>query len=133
MLQGLGCRWGRSVCPWAPTPSAPLRARCQRILPMTAIFLPNFLPSRRRPTVELVEWLTTGRGLPSSSLYDAVAFFSTGLGDEHTHDGQLGFMPTGFNADLYRRCLRLDPDEMFEDPEVVLDLRPSRLCCWSTR
>ena len=37
------------------------------------------------------EWATTGRGLVSSSMYDAGAFFSTGLGDDaHTHDGQLG-------------------------------------------
>ena len=80
----------------------------------------HFLEVKDEADRQLAEWFVTGRGLPSSSLYDAVAFFSTGLGDEYTHDGQLGFMPTGFNADLYRRCLRLDPDEMFDDPEAVL-------------
>jgi choline dehydrogenase-like flavoprotein len=69
---------------------------------------------------QLSEWFTTGSGIVSSSLYDAVAFFSTGLGDDHTHDAQLAFIPTGYNADLYRRCLRIDPDEFFEDAQSVL-------------
>lgn len=30
---------------------------------------------------QLTDWATTGHGLASSSMYDAVAFFSTGLGD----------------------------------------------------
>ena len=30
----------------------------------------------------LTEWATTGHGLVSSSLYDACAWFSTGLGDD---------------------------------------------------
>ena len=34
----------------------------------------------------LGEWVTTGSGLVSSSLYEACAWFSTGIGDEHTHD-----------------------------------------------
>jgi len=81
---------------------------------------PELLELKEEADGQLVEWLTTGRGLPSSSLYDAVAFFSTGLGDEHTHDAQLGFIPTGYNADLYRRCLRIDPDDMFEDSARTL-------------
>ena len=40
----------------------------------------------------VMEWATTGKGLASSSLYDAVAFFSTGLGDHHTHDAQIGLL-----------------------------------------
>ena len=39
---------------------------------------------------QVTEWATTGHGLVSSSLYDACAWFSTGLGDDHTHDAQLG-------------------------------------------
>ena len=81
---------------------------------------PELLALKEEADGQLVEWLTTGRGLPSSSLYDAVAFFSTGLGDEHSHDAQLGFIPTGYNADLYLRCLRIDPDDMFEDSERIL-------------
>jgi choline dehydrogenase-like flavoprotein len=68
----------------------------------------------------LVEWFTTGRGLASSSMYDAVAFFSTGLGDEHSHDAQLAFFACGYNPDLWERCLRVDPHEFFDDPDVAL-------------
>ncbi len=68
----------------------------------------------------LVEWFTTGRGLASSSMYDAVAFFSTGLGDEHSHDAQLGFFACGYNADLWERCLRVDTADFFDDPEAAL-------------
>ena len=68
----------------------------------------------------LVEWFTTGRGLASSSMYDAVAFFSTGLGDEHSHDAQLAFFACGYNPDLWERCLRVDTHEFFDDPDVAL-------------
>ena len=81
---------------------------------------PELLALKEEADRQLNEWFTTGHGLPSSSLYDAVAFFSTRLGDEHTHDAQLGFIPTGFNDDLYRRCLRIDPDDLFEDAERAL-------------
>ena len=39
----------------------------------------------------LADWQKTGRGLVSSSLYDASLWFSTGLGDLHSHDGQAWF------------------------------------------
>ena len=68
----------------------------------------------------LVEWFTTGRGLASSSMYDAVAFFSTGLGDEHSHDAQLAFFACGYNPDLWERCLRVDTHEFFDDPDAAL-------------
>jgi choline dehydrogenase-like flavoprotein len=68
----------------------------------------------------LTEWATTGRGLVSSSLYEACAWYSTGLGDYHTHDAQLGFFISGYNQDLWRDCLRVDPAEYFADPEVAL-------------
>ena len=53
----------------------------------------------------ITEWATTGRGLVSSSLYDACAWFSTGLGDHHTHDAQIGF----FALRLQRRHLAAVP------------------------
>jgi choline dehydrogenase len=68
----------------------------------------------------LTEWATTGHGLVSSSLYDACAWFSTGLGDAHTHDAQIGFFGCGYNAELWRGCFRVDPDEYFDDPAVRL-------------
>ena len=64
---------------------------------------------------QITEWATTGEGLVSSSLYDASAFFSTGLGDEHTHDAQIGFLVCGYTADLWRALFRVDPDEYFDD------------------
>jgi choline dehydrogenase len=67
------------------------------------------------------EWFTTGRGLASSSLYDAVAFFSTGLGDEHTHDAQIGFLATGYTPPIWEGVFRLPPSAFFEDPESFLD------------
>jgi choline dehydrogenase-like flavoprotein len=68
----------------------------------------------------LAEWQTTGHGLVSSSLYDACAWFSTGLGDPHTHDAQIGFFACGYNTDLWRGALRIDPDEYFDDPSIQL-------------
>jgi choline dehydrogenase len=64
----------------------------------------------------ITEWATTGNGLVSSSLYDACAWFSTGLGDDHTHDAQIGFFVCGYNPDLWQAILRVDPEEYFDDP-----------------
>jgi len=68
----------------------------------------------------LSEWATTGVGLASGSLYDASAWFSTGLGDPHTHDGQIGFAPCGDGAEGWREGLRIDPDRYFDDPVTRL-------------
>ncbi len=69
---------------------------------------------------QLMEWATTGEGLPSSSLYDAVAFFNTGLGDEHTHDAEIGFLVCGYTPEIWQAIFRIEIDEYFEDPAVVL-------------
>jgi choline dehydrogenase len=68
----------------------------------------------------VAEWATTGHGLVSSSLYEACAWYSTGLGDAHTHDAQIGFFICGYNPDLRRDCLRMDPTEFFDDADVAL-------------
>jgi choline dehydrogenase len=68
----------------------------------------------------VTEWATTGRGLASSSLYDASAWFSTGLGDHHTHDAQLAIFVCGYNHDIWRGCLRVDPEQYFDDADVAL-------------
>jgi choline dehydrogenase len=62
----------------------------------------------------LTDWRTTGRGLISSSLYDAALWFSTGLGDSHSHDGQIACFVTGASADLFA-CLNIDADKYFDD------------------
>jgi choline dehydrogenase-like flavoprotein len=63
----------------------------------------------------LTEWATTGRSLVASSLYDAALWYSTGLGDEHTHDAQIGFLVCGYTPDLWRGLFRVDPDVYFDD------------------
>jgi choline dehydrogenase len=68
----------------------------------------------------LTEWATTGRGLVSSSLYEACAWFSTGLGDHHTHDAQLALFACGYNRDIWQSCLRVDPDQYFDDADARL-------------
>jgi choline dehydrogenase len=69
---------------------------------------------------QLAEWFTTGNGLASSSLYDAGAWFSTGLGDEHTHDAQLAIFVCGYTVDIWNVVLRADPVEYFDDPAIAL-------------
>ena len=68
----------------------------------------------------LTEWATTGRGLVSSSLYEACAWFSTGLGDHHTHDAQVALFACGYNRDIWQGCLRVDPDQYFDDADARL-------------
>jgi choline dehydrogenase len=69
---------------------------------------------------QLTEWFTTGRGLASSSLYDAAAWFSTGLGDQHTHDAQLAIFVCGYNPDIWNGVLSVDPAEYFDDPAIAV-------------
>ena len=64
----------------------------------------------------ITEWATTGHGLVSSSLYEASAWYSTGLGDDHTHDAQIALFICGYNDDIWRRCLRVDPSELLRRP-----------------
>jgi len=53
-------------------------------------------------------------------MYDACAWFSTGLDDHHTHDAQLAIFVCGYNRDIWLRCLRVDPDEYFDDADARL-------------
>ena len=68
----------------------------------------------------VTEWATTGQGLASSSFYDAVAFFSTGLGDPHTHDAQIGLLACGYTPDIWKHLFRVDPAHYFADPDAAL-------------
>jgi choline dehydrogenase-like flavoprotein len=68
----------------------------------------------------LAEWGETGSGLIASSLYDAVAFFSTGLGDAHSHDAQIGFFATGYSRELLESLLRIDTATFFPDRDATL-------------
>jgi choline dehydrogenase len=71
----------------------------------------------------LDEWLEHGTGYAASSIYDGIGFFSTGLGDDYTHDGQIGFIPTLYGPDVLGDRILYDLDEMFGDPDKVLNLQ----------
>lgn len=77
---------------------------------------PDLADLKAEATRRLAEWTTTGSSLVSSSLYDAGAWYSTGLGDNHTHDAQIAFFACGYNEDIWRRCLRVDTAQFFADP-----------------
>ena len=64
--------------------------------------------------------METGESLVSSSLYDAVAFFSTGLGDAHSHDAQIGYVPCGYDKGLIGDRLRIDLETFFENADETL-------------
>jgi choline dehydrogenase-like flavoprotein len=68
----------------------------------------------------LTQWFTSGEGLVSSSLYDASLWYSTGLGDAHTHDAQIAIFVCGYNEDIWKRCLKVDPASYFDDPSQCL-------------
>ncbi len=68
----------------------------------------------------LAEWHQTGSSLVSSSLYDGVCFFSTGLGDAFTHDAQIGFIPNAYNEDVIGTRINIDLDMLMADPSKTL-------------
>jgi choline dehydrogenase len=70
---------------------------------------------------QLAEWEATGSSLASSSTYDALCFFSTGLGDSFTHDGQIGFLTATNTIDYYRYTVNNDVDMLTDDPEGLFD------------
>ena len=43
------------------------------------------------------------------------------MGDEHTHDGQIGFLATGYTPPMWEGVFRLPPSALFEGPESLLD------------
>lgn len=83
--------------------------------------LPEELQALKREAErQLTQWATTGSGLAASSLYEAGAWFSTGLGDGHSHDAQIAFIPCGYNHDLWHACLNIDTTLYFDDPSSRL-------------
>lgn len=71
----------------------------------------------------IAEWMETGSSLISSSMYDGIAFFSTGLGDNHSHDGQIGFLPVGFDKAFFEGALNVDTTRYFGEgaPHLAID------------
>ena len=64
----------------------------------------------------LAEWNETGHGLPASSLVDAVAFYSTGLGDTHSHDVEIFTFVTAGDVELVHKRLNIDTAIFYDDP-----------------
>ena len=97
-------------------PAGPLPAD-----PAHDVDLPPELAGLKQEAVRrITEWFTTGEGLVSSSLYEAGAWYSTGLGDHHTHDAQLSIFVCGYNDAIWRGCLKVDPLVFFADPAKTL-------------
>ena len=76
---------------------------------------PSLRAMKQEAERRIAEWETAGRGLAASSLADAVAFFSTGLGDSHSHDAEVICFLTGGNEDLISKCLNIDTARYFDD------------------
>ena len=92
-------------------PAGPLPAD-----PADDINLPPELAALKAESERLLgEWVETGQSLVSSSIYDAVAFTSTGLGDAHSHDAQIAYFGTNFGPDA-GDLFRINVDTYFEDP-----------------
>lgn len=63
----------------------------------------------------ITEWATNGCGLVSSSLYDAAAWFSTGVGVLTSHDAQIACIPCGYTEELWNTLLHVDTAQYFDD------------------
>lgn len=85
------------------------------LFPAPGVGVPMSAVGQAMEPAALAEWDATGRGLVSSSLYEAGLWYSTGLGDHHSHDAQIGFVASGYNYDLWYHCLNVDTDLYFDD------------------
>ena len=81
---------------------------------------PEQVGIKKEAELRFAEWRDYGTGYASSSLYDGIGFFSTGLGDEHTHDGQIGFIPTCYGADVFEDRIFLDLEDLLGEPDKVI-------------
>ena len=78
---------------------------------------PALLALKQEAERRLSEWRTTGSGLVSSCLYDATAFYSTGLEAGHSHDAQIALQATGPNP---KRYSNVDIPLYFDDASMRL-------------
>jgi choline dehydrogenase-like flavoprotein len=112
---------GKSVGPDAlRAPAGPLPANPADDVKLTGELLELKVEAQRR----LDEWHKSGSSLIASSLVDGIAFFSTGLGDHHSHDAQLMFVPCGYDEDLFANRLRIDTSRYFAN--CAQSLAPER-------
>ena len=87
--------------------------------PHDADLSPELAALKAEAERRLAEWVGTGHGLPSSSLYDAVCFYSTGLGDPHSHDAQIAFIPCTYDLGLYENQLNIDTSRVHADAAAL--------------
>lgn len=73
------------------------------------------------------EYAETGSGYAASSLYDAGLWCRSGLGDEHSHDIQIGFTPVAYGPDFFGDRCNMDTDGAFGDTAHVLDPTAERV------
>lgn len=75
----------------------------------------------------LADWLETGNGYAASSLYDAALWVSSGLGDDHSQDLQIGFVPAAYNQDFFGRLCNLDLEQQYADPDAAFNPTEGRV------
>ena len=105
--------------PSAGSPAGPLPAN-----PADDANLPPELAALKAESERrIAEWMETGSSLIASSMYDGIAFFSTGLGDGYSHDGQIGFLPVGFDQAFFEGPLNVDTTMYFGEgaPHLAVD------------
>jgi len=66
------------------------------------------------------DYMKSGNGIPASTLYDASVFYSSGLGDHHTHDVQIAILCSTFNRDAWEGVFHIDCSQYFDDPSTTL-------------
>jgi choline dehydrogenase-like flavoprotein len=117
---GVGVPMGEIALSMGPAalrhPAGPLPADPRDDAKMPA----NLQALKQEAERRLAEWHSTGCGLVSSSLYDACAWFSTGLGDHHSHDAQIAFIPCGSSIPLWHSYLNVDTAQYFDNASARL-------------
>ena len=73
------------------------------------------------------EYFESGSGYAASSLYDAGLWCQAGLGDEHSHDIQIGFTPTVYGPDFFGDRCNLDLPGAFGEKGEALDPTAQRV------
>jgi len=83
--------------------------------------LPNELKQLKVQAEQMLEeYMKTGKGFPTSTLYDASVFCSSGRGDFHTHDVQIAVFGSSFNRDAWEGLFHIDCSQYFTDPSTTL-------------
>jgi choline dehydrogenase len=77
---------------------------------------PDLQATKEEAERRVIKWETTGSGLVASSLVDAVTFYSTGLGDTHSHNVEIFTFVTAGDDELVHKRLNVDSALFYDDP-----------------